>query len=86
MSSMCILIFFLIPYFAFFVSLSEALRVSKFQELCLQDGSPKELGELMNQSHDSLRDLYECSHPKLDALVAATRKSGALGARLTGAG
>lgn len=64
----------------------EALRVSKFQDLCLKDGSPKELGQLMNQSHDSLRDLYECSHPKLDELVAAARKSGALGARLTGAG
>lgn len=52
----------------------------------MKDSSPKELGQLMNQSHDSLRDLYECSHPKLDALVTATRQSGALGARLTGAG
>ncbi|XP_034254983.1 N-acetylgalactosamine kinase [Thrips palmi] len=64
----------------------EALRVSKFQELCTIGSSQKELGELMNQSHDSLRDLYECSHPKLDALVEAARKNGALGARLTGAG
>lgn len=64
----------------------EALRVSQFKDICKNGGSSKELGHLMNLSHDSLRDLYECSHPQLDELVSAARKSGALGARLTGAG
>jgi N-acetylgalactosamine kinase len=43
------------------------------------------LGELMNGSHSSLRDLYECSHPQLDTLVHLSQ-SVCHGARLTGAG
>lgn len=43
-------------------------------------------GELMNQSHDSLRDLYEVSCKELDTLVNSFRKHGAIGARMTGAG
>jgi len=43
------------------------------------------LGELMGQSHESLRNLYECSHPNLDKLVQLG-KGKALGSRLTGAG
>jgi galactokinase len=38
------------------------------------------------ESHESLRRLYECSTPELDLVVAAARRAGALGARLTGAG
>jgi len=45
-----------------------------------------ELGKLMNDSHASCRDLYDCSCEPLDALVETCRKAGALGARLTGAG
>jgi len=44
------------------------------------------LGALMDASHQSLRDLYECSSPELDTLVSISRKAGAIGARLTGAG
>jgi galactokinase len=44
-------------------------------------------GELMNASHESLRDDYEVSIPELDELVALLRaQPGVLGARLTGAG
>ncbi|KAG1714568.1 N-acetylgalactosamine kinase [Nymphon striatum] len=44
------------------------------------------LGKLMNGSHDSLRDLYECSHVEVDELVNVCRQSGAIGSRITGAG
>ncbi|NBD23578.1 galactokinase [Paenibacillus glycinis] len=44
-------------------------------------------GELMNASHDSLRDLYEVTGDELDAMVAAARTvDGVLGSRMTGAG
>jgi galactokinase len=53
----------------------------------LEAGDLKTFGRLVNASHDSLRDLYECSTPRLDAIVAAARKTaGVLGARLVGAG
>ena len=44
-------------------------------------------GELMNRSHESLRDDFSVSTPALDALVeAAQSHPGCWGARLTGAG
>ena len=44
-------------------------------------------GELMNQSHISLRDDYEVTGTELDTLVAAAWKQpGVIGARMTGAG
>ena len=42
--------------------------------------------ELLNQSHESLRDLYEVSCKELDTLVASFRTHGAIGSRMTGAG
>jgi galactokinase len=43
--------------------------------------------ELLVGSHESLRDLYECSRPELDWVVErAVTFPGVLGARLTGAG
>lgn len=43
--------------------------------------------DLLVGSHESLRDLYECSRPELDWLVAhADGLAGVRGARLTGAG
>uniref|UniRef100_A0A8C9WUS1 Galactokinase 2 n=1 Tax=Sander lucioperca TaxID=283035 RepID=A0A8C9WUS1_SANLU len=66
----------------------EAARVLRFKSVC--DSEPVEsvqlLGDLMNQSHASCRDLYECSCPELDQLVDICLKSGAVGSRLTGAG
>lgn len=47
----------------------------------------EELGRLMNESHDSLRDDYEVSCSQLDLLVDTARSvDGVLGSRLTGAG
>jgi len=44
-------------------------------------------GQLMNASHDSLRDCFNVSSEPLDHLVSAARaQSGVLGSRLTGAG
>lgn len=46
-----------------------------------------EVGKLMNQSHDSLRDLYQVSTPQLDLLVEIAKDlPGCYGSRLTGAG
>ena len=44
-------------------------------------------GELMNASHDSLRDDYEVTGVELDTLVEEARKiKGVIGSRMTGAG
>ena len=46
----------------------------------------EEAGTLMNASHDSLREDYECTCPELDTAVEAALKAGAHGARMTGGG
>ncbi len=51
----------------------------------LQTNNLKELGNLMNQAQLELTAL-EVSHPKLDILINAAKKAGALGAKLTGGG
>ncbi|USB34327.1 galactokinase [Paenibacillus sp. YPG26] len=44
-------------------------------------------GQYMNESHDSLRDLYEVSCRELDVMVDEARRiPGTLGSRMTGAG
>ena len=53
----------------------------------LEAGDDARLGELMRESHESLRDDYRVTGPELDALVeAAWDAPGCLGARMTGAG
>lgn len=53
----------------------------------LKEGNLVLFGELLNQSHDSLRDLYEVTGIELDTLVEEARKQkGVLGSRMTGAG
>ncbi len=47
----------------------------------------RKFGQLMNESHDSLRDDYEVTGTELDTLVEEARKiPGVLGSRMTGAG
>lgn len=69
----------------------EAARVEKFKNTCQNESLSEEeklvtLGKLMDQSHSSCRNLYECSCQQLDHLVDKSLESGALGSRLTGAG
>ena len=53
----------------------------------LKQGNAKAFGRLMNECHESLRDLYEVSCPELDMMVKLARAlDGCYGARLTGAG
>jgi galactokinase len=52
----------------------------------LGQGDFARLGELLAESHASLRDDFRVSTPELDALVAELVRSGAFGARLTGGG
>lgn len=54
--------------------------------VALGRGSGKALGPLLSESHRSLRDAYECSTSRADAIVAAAEQHGAWGARLVGAG
>ena len=61
-------------------------RVLKSIE-ALESGNIELFGKLMNESHDSLRDLYEVTGIELDTLVDEARKiDGVLGSRMTGAG
>ena len=64
----------------------ECHRVEMAAE-ALEKGDLAGFGALMNESGDSLKDLYEVTGPELDALVSAARRApGVLGARMTGAG
>ncbi|MEK7440989.1 MAG: galactokinase [Chloroflexota bacterium] len=53
----------------------------------LKRNDVESFGYAMNESHRTLRDLYEVSCPELDAMVSAAQSlEGCYGARLTGAG
>ena len=64
---------------------SEALRV-KDAVAAIERREAQRFGRLLSESHASLRDHLRVSCPALDLLVEAAMESGALGARLTGAG
>ncbi|KAI8279776.1 Galactokinase [Colletotrichum sp. SAR11_240] len=73
----------------------EALRVLQFMKV-LEKEAPtdsadttaynKRLGELLNETQVSCRDLYECSAPEIDELCRIAVQNGSYGSRLTGAG
>ncbi|KIX99857.1 uncharacterized protein Z520_04493 [Fonsecaea multimorphosa CBS 102226] len=71
--------------------LEEAGRVLKFRETLTTSGKLDEekllyLGDLMNKTQASCRDVYECSCPEIDQICSIAHKAGAYGTRLTGAG
>ena len=63
----------------------EAVRVEAAVKM-LASRDLRGLGALVAESHIGLRDQYEVSHPAVDQLVDAAHGSGALGARVVGAG
>ncbi|MED0656062.1 galactokinase [Anoxybacillus ayderensis] len=66
------------------VSENERTKQAAF---ALQQGDLHTFGQLMRQSHESLRDDYEVTGKELDTLVeAAWKHKGTIGARMTGAG
>ncbi|CUS15608.1 unnamed protein product [Tuber aestivum] len=76
--------------------LQEAYRVVTFKTLLdssttsLSDPTdaniPIQLGAIMNESHESCKNLYNCSCPELDTLCEVALSAGSYGSRLTGAG
>lgn len=65
---------------------TENARVVEARD-ALQRGDAKRFGELMNDSHRSMRDDFEVSTPEIDALVAiAQQQADVFGARMTGGG
>jgi galactokinase len=64
----------------------ECDRMQKVPAL-LQTGDAASFGQLMNECHTGLRDLYNVSCPELDVMVSAAQSlPGCYGSRLTGAG
>ncbi len=66
-------------------AVSEISRVLSTVQ-ALKNGDFKEVGALINQSHNSLRDDYAVSCPELDIAVEAAHSAGALGSRMVGGG
>lgn len=70
---------------------AEAKRVYDYRALLESAGNgepglAEKLGDLMNDSQRSCRDLYNCSCDELDEICEMARKAGSLGSRLSGAG
>jgi N-acetylgalactosamine kinase len=56
--------------------LKEAQRVEDFRLICEKEPDPlqlDQLGQLMNESHESCRDLYDCSSDNLEELIQLCR-------------
>ena len=66
--------------------LTEIARCQRLCELLEAGSNLNEWRKLLDASHDSLQRDYEVSCEELDVAVAAARKAGAFGARMTGGG
>ena len=66
-------------------AVTEMKRVLECVEALSNSGFEK-VGQLINQSHASLRDDYTVSCPELDTAVEAALAAGALGSRMVGGG
>lgn len=66
-------------------AVTEIARVHRTVEALSRDDF-ESVGELLTQSHQSLRDDYEVSCAELDLAAEAAMKAGALGARMVGGG
>lgn len=65
----------------------EEIERSNQAEALLEAGNIRRFGELMNECHVSLRDLYEVSCPELNVMSRIAQSlDGCYGARLTGGG
>ena len=65
--------------------ITENNRVRLFVR-ALRNHDIQKLGEILNASHQSLKEDYEVTGDYLDAIQEAAIKAGAIGARMTGAG
>jgi mevalonate kinase len=67
-------------------SLFDAIgQISQVARRAIESGQPEALGPLMNENHSFLQQINGSS-PELDKLVEIARSSGAMGAKLCGAG
>ena len=66
--------------------ITENLRVHEFG-LAMETNDLERMGDLLNESHRSLRDDYQVSSKELDIIVSSSQvQRGCYGARMTGAG
>lgn len=73
---------------------SEALKVLQVRRICRDSSTSGDvnkgksdvetIGRLMDQSHQSCKELYECSNEELDELQQLCKKAGSVGSRLSG--
>ncbi|WVF71975.1 hypothetical protein IAT40_006785 [Kwoniella sp. CBS 6097] len=62
-----------------------ALRESSTSDVNAESAQ-LQLGRLLNESHECMRDVYECTHPWVDELQQLSLDAGAIGSRMTGGG
>jgi mevalonate kinase len=60
-------------------------RIARLAKSAIERGDPRAVGQLMDENHELLTTIG-VSSPELDTLVRAARTSGALGAKMSGAG